>query len=319
MILKWVVAATIGVIVTTMLLIPVCNLQDDENTLDVIVIDGQSNAQYWGWTTNNICSPSQVNSSGLEAPTHNLYYYGDSTPIDYGITYPTPTYDITFESYDIHPMYQNDSWVVGGYEPVLARSISEKSGHDVLIINVGVGAAQIKWLTSTGPGGIWADKVISHALSKIPSGYHVDMLGLVWAQGESDDDTPVDTYIERFNKLYDDFSSTFGINKVYIVKTRDAVGGNSIIAQNELAADNENITIATDITDEFTTANGYLNTDNLHYTQSGRSLIAEKLGEVIEYNEHEKFQGQDLIALIPLLVIIGLIIGITGIIIMRRE
>ena len=47
----------------------------------------------------------------------------------------------------------------------------------------------------------------------------------------------------------------------------------------------------------------------------GRGIV----GEVIEYNEHEKFQGQDLIALIPLLVIIGLIIGITGIIIMRRE
>jgi len=318
MTLKSVILLTVGVILVGSLLVPFCFPQEDDNTLDVIVIDGQSNAQYWGWTANNICDPSAVNASGLGAPSHDLYYYGDATPTYYGPVYTQPTYDTTLASYDLHKMYDGD-WKIGSYGPTLAKMISERSGHDVLVIDVGVGAAPIQWLTSTGPGGIWAEKIISDALSKVPSKYHVDMLGMVWAQGESDASTAVATYVERFNTLYNSLNDKFGLEKVYIIKTRDAYGGNAILAQEQLAADNENISIATDITDTFTTENGLLNTDNLHYTQKGRTAIAEILGETIAYNEHPANESLELLKVVPVIIIAALVLAAAGIVMVRKS
>ena len=308
----------IGIVLTGAVVIPFCYTQTDEDTLDVIIVDGQSNAQYWGWATNSICSPSIVNDSDLGAPTHNLYYYGDSTPTYYGTVYTEPSYDTSLDSYDLHSMYDNGSWVIGSYGPALAKTLSERSGHDVLIIDVGVGAAPIQWLTITGPGGIWAEKIISDALSKVPSKYHVDMLGMVWAQGESDKNTAVDTYIERFNLLYNSLNVKFGLEKVYIIKTRDAVGGNSITAQEQLAAENENIIIATDITDTFTTENGYLRPDNLHYSQQGRTVIAEILGETIAYNEHPANESLELLKVVPVIIIVALVLAAADVVIVRK-
>jgi len=317
MAIKSILLVTIGVILVGSFLTPLCFPQEENNTLDVVIIDGQSNAQYWGWGANNLCSPSIVNASGLEAPTHNLYYYGDSTPTYYGPVYTNPTYDTTLTSYDLHKMYDGE-WKIGSYGPTLAKLLSERSGHDVLVIDVGVGAAPIQWLTTTGPGGMWAEKIITDALSKVPTRYHIDMLGMVWAQGESDASTAVDTYIERFNTLYNSLNDKFGLDKVYVIKTRDAVGGNSITAQEQLAAENENIVIATSITDTFTTENGLLNTDNLHYTQQGRTVIAEILGSEITFNEHPANENLELLKALPILVIVALLVAAVGAIAHRR-
>lgn len=316
---KFVVLLAVGIILIGVLVVPFSIQQTDDNTLDVIIVDGQSNAQYWGWANNWMCNPSVVNESGLEAPSHNLYYYGDSTPTYYGVTYAEATYDTTLQSYDLHPMYDNGAWVIGGYGPVLGKTLSDRSGHDVLIIDVGVGAASISWLTSTGPGGVYADRIISDALSKVPSGYRIDILGMVWAQGEADKNTSVSTYIENFNKLYADFNNRFGLEKVYIIKTRDAVGGNSIEAQNQLAEDNPNIVIATDITDTFTTDNGYLRPDELHYSQQGRSLIAGILGDQISYTEHAENEYLDLLNVLPVLLIVVLVATAAGAIFIKRD
>lgn len=318
MAIKTILILTVGIILVGSLLAPLCFPQNDENTLDVVVIDGQSNAQYWGWTSNNICSPSIVNASGLEAPEHDLYYYGDATPTYYGPVYTQPTYDTTLASYDLHKMYDGE-WKIGSYGPTLAKMLSERSGHDVLVIDVGVGAAPIQWLTTTGPGGIWAEKIISDALSKVPSKYHVDILGMIWAQGESDAGTTVDTYIERFNTLYNSLNDKFGLDKVYIIKTRDAYGGNAITAQEQLAAENDNITIATSIADTFTQENGLLNSDNLHYTQQGRTVIAEILGGAITFNEHPANENLELLKVLPILVIVALIMVAVGAIYLRRS
>lgn len=317
--IKSIVVLAIGIILIATLTVPYCFPQTNEETLDVVVVDGQSNAQYWGWNTNNICSATIVNESGLEAPEHNLYYYGDSTPTFYGPVYTQPTYDTTLASYDLHLMYENDAWTIGGYGPTMAKMISERSGHDVLVIDVGVGAAPIQWLTSTGPGGIWAVKIIQDALDKVPSGYSVDMLGMVWAQGESDSLTNVDTYIGYFDNLYEKFNTEFGLEKVYIIKTRDAYGGNSITAQEQLAEDNDNITIATSITDDFTIDNGLLVSDGLHYSQAGRTAIAEVLGEVIEYNDHSENESLELLKVIPIILVVALVVGAIGFVVVKRD
>lgn len=316
---KTIITATIAIMLTAVILVPACFPQSEDNTLDVVIIDGQSNAQYWGWYTNTICSPTIVNETGLGAPEHKLYYYGDSTPVYYGETYAAATYDTTLESYGIHEMYQDGAWVIGSYGPILAKELSERSGHDVLVIDVGVGAAPISWLSATGPGGVWADKIISDALDKLPENYHIDMLGMVWAQGESDASTAVDTYIDYFYRLYDDFNEKFGLEKVYIIKTRDAYGGNAITAQEQLAEENENIVIATSITDEFTTENGYLKADGIHYTQYGRNVIAEILGESIAFEEHLDGEYFELMKIIPPIIILGILLGVVATVIRNRE
>ena len=318
MTLKTIILITVGIILTGSMLVPICsNDLDADSMLDVVIIDGQSNAQYWGWTTNYVCNVADVNNSDLGAPRHNLYYYGDETPTYYGRVYTEPTQDGSLDNFGIHSMYEGE-WKIGSYGPALAKTLSERSGHDVLIIDVGVGAAPVQWLTSTGPGGIWAERIITDALSKVPEKYHVDMLGMVWAQGESDKNTSVDTYIGYFNTLYNSLNEKYGLEKVYIIKTRDEVGGNSITAQEQLAANNSNITIATDITDTFTTDNGYLRPDELHYSQQGRTLIGEILGEKIDLIEHPASNVESIVQLIPIFVIVAIVMCAVGLIVVRR-
>ncbi len=116
----------------------------EENALDVLVIDGQSNAAYWNSFSNVEVNEEYVSS----APQHNLYYYGSEYhPIVY-----EECYSVT--DYGLYPMYdENNKWRIGGYEPILASIISEKLNHDLLIINVAVGAKSIAWLCPTGGGG----------------------------------------------------------------------------------------------------------------------------------------------------------------------
>lgn len=303
-----VIAAAIATIVLTMVLIPI--LDDAEhpgNTLDVIVIDGQSNAAYY--TGTNRVNPNLID---LPIPHNKLMYYGtENAPNDF----------LTPEDSDgIYEMNRDGRWIIGGIEPTLAYYYSERSGNDVLTINIARGAQSITAL-SPPDGEYWilGAQAISDALSMVSGYTTVNMIGWVMLQGESDKNMAIDTYKENFLNLADYFDS-IGANQCYIVKTRDYYGGNATIAQDQLVQEYDNIHMATTITDTFTEANGDLvNGDPIHYSQRGRNIVGEAVGEYIPVYSPP---GSEIISIIPVVIVAAIllaIVGVVGSMILKRD
>lgn len=273
------------------------------DVLDVMIIDGQSNAAYG----TDIANPTVVASDFPDAPNKKLLYYGTSTkPITYGLP-GNPNYDTTFESYGIHEMY-SDGWIIGGYEPGLAYILSERSGHDVLIINIAVPGATVAELSPSGECGIYGKAVINHALDGVRDQYDtLNMLGYVWAQGEADYDTTIRQYEADFLAIKNDLAKV-GADECYIIKTR-AKWGNSVAAQTDLIHQYSDIVLGTNITDTFTVSDGTLMSDNTHYTQKGRDIIANILGDEIDLNEPKHTDVYTIAGVIVVVLIAGILLA----------
>lgn len=305
------------VLVTVAILVPVTTSLEAEDRLQVLVITGQSNSAYRGDSVD-----LNIVNDEIPQPKTNTYYYGTTNgPIYYGgmPPYGEPSYDTTFESYGIHSMTSNGSWIIGGYEPALAQSISAKTNCDVLIINAGISAASIGYLLPDQTGGEYVEQVITRALNLIKDDYKIiNKIGYCWMQGETDKNNPVSEYIEKFDTIFDWYQD-LGFDRCFMVKTRDINGGNSCEAQIELARDNPNIILASTAPDTFTVANGLMNADNLHYTQEGRIIIAEDINSKMVLKSYLTDNTlADLLGFIPLLITAGIIIIIGGSIAIRR-
>lgn len=306
------------VLVTAAILVPVTTNLEAEDRLQVLVITGQSNSAY----RSDSVDLELVNEE-IPLPQTNTYYYGTSTqPIYFGTMppYGDPSYDTTFESYGIYSMISNNHWKIGGYEPILAQSISEKTNCDVLIINAGINAASVNYLLPTEDGGEYVAEVISHALDLVKDEYDkIEKIGYCWIQGEADYTTPVAEYIADFDTILDWYEGE-GFSKCYMVKTRDINGGNSCEAQLKLAHDNPNVILASTAPDSFTTDNGLMNSDNLHYTQAGRIIVAEDINSKMFLKPYLQDDTLvQIIGLIPILIVAGIVITTVGIVISRRE
>lgn len=293
-------------------LVPIVDDSSDaDDTLEVLVIAGQSNAAYGGFV-----NPTLVNQE-IPKPSTNVYYYGtDTKPIWYG--YPNnPTYDTTFESYDIHSMINNGSWSIGGYEPGIAYAISEKSNCDVLVINVGISSATIQFLQPDDTGGTYVKNVINDALSKVNSKYKIDKVGYMWLQGESNYNTNVDTYISYFDTINDWYHSQ-GFDTCYMVQTRPYNGGNASVAQLQICKTNYSVVLASTAPDTFTVDNGMMVSDNLHYSQKGRDVICNDVASQLQVSYHFDSQGTNLLVVIPFVVIAALLVAVVRIVINRN-
>lgn len=297
---KKIVGIVVGLIVLVSLLIPMCNIKNDENTLNVVIIDGQSNGAYW-----SICDPTVVQQEYDVTPIHNLYYYGTSdTPIQYN----KGDYDKTFESYEIYSMWDN-GWKIGGYEPILANELSNRSDRDTLIINIAISGASVSKLEPTGDGGRFGFLAIDDALSKIDGYDSINMVGWIWIQGETDKNMSVLNYEYGFSNLMLKFDS-IGLKHCYVVGVRDSWGGNSQIALRDIANSNPNVTFVTDIAETFTESNGCLNPgDPIHFSQKGRNEIAKILGEEIPISKFGNTPDtvRTFVELIPIIAIVGFV------------
>lgn len=285
---------------------PIFYVYDGDETIDVFIIDGQSNAAYKN--ENGSVDLDVVNES-LGTPSYDLYYYGNST---------RPTmYSDSDTDYAIRDIYTEGSYVVGGLVAPFAYYISEAQHRDILVLDVGISAQSITNLIPGSTGGDWKIGVITAALNSI-SGYdHINMLGWAWLQGESDKTMAIDTYIQYFDDL-EDYYASIGCKNCYIVKTRYIAGGNATIAQNSLIASNPSIHMGTDITDTFTGTDYML--DGLHYSQAARIIIAEEVTKVIPVQQNIEWgSSADLLKIIPLLMVIALLIGMTVIILRSRS
>lgn len=312
--IKKILAITITIVLMACLLVPVLDSTNGEKTLEVYVLAGQSNAAYSNKTER--CDAEYVDEH-LEAPSAKLWYYGtEAMPIRNGLSSSTPSdYDTTFESYALWQMYRGGHWVIGGEEPALASTISKRTNADVLIINVGVDNQKVSELLPTATCGEYVDEVLAHALPLINRSEYpnVQYKGVVWIQGESDNvaNTSVDSYIEDFMTIKDWYASK-GFSQWYIVKIRPLSGrDNAATAQTQIAANNDDVQI-TDVARSFTIADGLMNTDGVHYTQKGRDLVGEAIGDMTPISSHFRGGLSSLLSVIPILILLSVaLIGVS--------
>ena len=284
---------------------PLYHVRSDSDTLDVFVIDGQSNAAYAN-------EPGSVDltvvNSELGAPHHKLYYYGNTQ---------RPTmYGQADTNYAIHPIYANGTYLVGGLVAPFAYYLSENQGRDILVLDVGVSGQSIANLVPGSVYGNWKMNILTAALGSISGYEHINLLGWAWLQGEADPTMAVSTYTAYFNDL-EAYYASIGCPDCYIVKTREMYGGNATIAQANLIASNSHIHLGTDITDTFT-GTAYM-LDDVHYSQAARVIIAESVAEVVPIEHYgENGAADKLLAAIPVLIICALLLSIVTIFIRSR-
>lgn len=308
---KKIIALIIPIVLFAAIVVPVSTHSGTtSNTLDVVILAGQSNAEY-GYT-NDTTDPALVNEEYQETPTHKLYYYGGDRPAN--------PWFASWGSWGVQEMY-NDAWTIGGYEPILANEISKKTNHDVIVINMGVGARTVYQLNPHNHQypGVYGKTVLDSALTEISPEYsNLSMLGWIWIQGESDKDTPIAEYIAQFREVQSFFKS-YGAEKCYIVHTRDYYGGNANLAQDQLVANDDNIMYATFASDSFTVENGTLvSWEPIHYSQKGRDIIAHDLIEAIAIPAPSENANYTMLAIIPLIILVAIVAFAAKILIVRR-
>lgn len=240
--------------------------------LDVIVLAGQSNAEY---SDEKICKVDIINNNYSETPAHKLLYYGTEEK--------PPSYWNQQNDYDLYPMWDN-GWRIGGYEPILANEISKKTGNDVLVINMAISGRKIADLMPGNDSGDYCFNVLKGALDNASKKYsHINKIGWIWIQGEADYylGTPADEYEELFVDLKNIYNG-YGLKKCYIVHTRDYYGGYINDVQEKIAALDSNVYITGYDTEDFTVINEKILSDEpIHYSQYGRITLAYELVDII--------------------------------------
>ena len=108
--------------------VPVINDLEEVKIANVLIIAGQSNAEYGDI---HVCDPAELNAEYQEVPTHNLYYYGTSTQPANQWDW-SHQYQYSWSAFHLHEMYGTDAWKIGGYEPILGNHLSNANGHDTL-------------------------------------------------------------------------------------------------------------------------------------------------------------------------------------------
>jgi len=238
--------------------------------LSVYMIAGQSNAAY----RDVGIDPTMI--TGLRPGT--AYYYGTSTEPSNSIGGANMSSDTS--SYWIWPMVSNDGTAkIGGIDAPLAADLVTDD-EKIMIVNTAVGGTLIStWV----PGERTYERakiLFNDALNKIDnSRFNVTVKSYIWVQGEQDTATPIDSYISSFLEMHDAFTtggvfSFKPLQKAFIAQTRAYNGVNSSVAQAELPTLDSTIILATTVTQTFTVANGMLTSDNIHYSQAGRIVVA---------------------------------------------
>lgn len=313
MMIKKIAAAVIGLIVIVTILFPI--VEDgkqrvhDDNELDVIILAGQSNIAY----VPEYMDLDVVNAD-VPIPSTACYFYGyDSRPV----------FDnAVLSDCDIHSMAEDGRWIIGGEEASIAYAVSSGLDNDVLVINAGVPGKAISYFEPGDVGGTHIHDVVTDALSKIPETYNVVKSGWVWCQGESNKNTPIADYVASFEAIRDSFIE-LGFNDCYLVQTKPIDGGNATMAQKMITLTIPDVIMASTAPAGFTADSGTLIVGNtLHYSQKGRDIVGADVGNAIVDNtpiEYEDSPINTLLGIIPLLVLVGFLLGIVALFVRRAE
>ena len=81
-----------------------------------------------------------------------------------------------------------------------------------------------------------------------------------------------------------------------------------LVSKEEIAAEDPNVMMATYITDTFTEENGMLDSNPIHYSQKGRTAIALAIEDKITVPTPSDNNGQNLLFIVPILLIVAILI-----------
>lgn len=307
--LKKITAIIVAIICVVCVALPILNTTtDNDKTLDVVVLAGQSQGAYMS----ACCKPSVVNQE-IPQPATNCFYFGNSTrQIDN---------TLSVDDCDIYNMCENGQWKIGGLEPSIAYEISKITNHDVIVLNTNIGGKGVEYFAPSKEGGIWIHSVITTSLSLVDPSYKINKIAWVWAQGEHDSAMTVDNYITNFTVVNNEFKG-MGFADCYIIQTRAENGGNSTIAQERIVDTFNNVRWGSVASQGFTQENGMLCIDDLHYTQSGRNVVGTETGIAIGNAQPVTAQSplvRVVLSMIPLLIVVGLVIFIAGEVLLKNK
>lgn len=290
--IKKILAVVICLIIICSCTIPII-LDTKEEQLAIVVIEGQSNAGYWGNLGLDIMNDE------IPLPENNVYYYGTKTGPMY-TDWRDIQYDPTFKSYAIHSMVSNDKWKIGLIDAYIGYSIQKEYNIDVLVINAAISGISINLLLPDNQGGKYVQDVVTHAINEASKMGTIKKVGFIWIQGEADYGTPVNTYINKFSKIAD-MNKELGLDKGYIVETRS---GNAATAQIKICDNNPNMILASTAPPSFTIENGLMLNDDVHYSGEGRLVVAKDIAEKIQLD----LNFNNLLLIIPTIMIVAIIV-----------
>ncbi len=266
-------AITITVAIILLLtLLPIVNEEGggetNENILNVFILSGQSNAQYF---QEDIAITNQLN--GL--PQNTAFYYGTaSQPAEYSDTWVSD-----YPHYSIFSMTDsNGNYTIGSLEPGFAQTFCEKTRQKVLIINVARGGASIADFMPGSYLDIYSNTIITDAMSKIPTDFTVVKCSLIWIQGEADRSMSPDEYVADLATVISKYQRD-GYKTVLLSKVRTQWSPEIATIQSEFA-DSKSFIKITSLPDTFSISAGTMASDNLHYSQLGRNQLGEELGSM---------------------------------------
>lgn len=175
----------------------------------------------------------------------------------------------------------------GNIEASLCRSLYDLTGEKTLMINAGVSGRKIEtFLPTQGESYKYISKVWQIIQRNIndetfQENYEVRLKDYIWVQGESDENTEISVYKNDFMRLHEMLTGQdYGFENCFIVKVR-SIYTNPAEAQEQLAVEYDNISIATRSSDHFSIDNGKMRFDDLHYSQIGDNLLGEETAKSI--------------------------------------
>lgn len=317
------VSMALVVILLATLLIPMVDFANEKIGEDddyyVFMITGQSNSAY------RHADLTVTNEEVKQIPYDTAFYLGTSERPPAS----NPTgWESEIDNWQLYSMNEEDgTWHIGNYEAELASVFYHATGKKCLIINAGWDSASIE---ASQPGeyqNTYFKAMFERGTSLIPSKYDVKLGCIFWSQGEADDegDMTVDEYKEKFLTMWEDYQEDMGWGSILMAQTRFDQSAITPVAQTQLNGI-DHIYLATTITQTFSVDNGLLKSDNQHYSQKGRILVADDWMDF--YLEHE-YTGTSqpeygssvtpLLYAAPVLVIVGLIITAIRLMGFRKE
>lgn len=279
--------------------------------LDVFLMTGQSNAAYF--------SADPATASPVPLPG-TAYYYGTSA------TFRPSTPD---GGEFLSMTTATGTAAIGDKAPSFASKYYELTGHKVYWICGATGGRTIAtFQPPDGTSWIYMDGVVDYAMNAIERDLFIPIVkSYMWIQGESDRNNSIDYYEDQFLKLNSSImygKLGYSFDHCFISKIAAKDGGNAALAQIALADNHPGIiTLSSTTADTFTVENGLMASDNIHYSQAGDNIIGVELAESIanwyENNDKRTFAEDLIYDVIPILLVIGSMIGIITYTILKRD
>lgn len=279
--------------------------------LDVIYMTGQSNGAY------RYADPSGAPNVGLGV----AYYFGLEDR--YAGYNPNPMMDI--DSCQFWSMVdENGQNRVGNKAPALCKEYYGLTGHKVYFVDGAIDSQSISNILPNNPGWDYGKELFSKAMDSIDTSlFDPTVKFYAWIQGESDSNVSQSYYVSAFltiNKaMMDGEFGGYSFKHCFVSQVNF---GNSIQALNYISGEYGSVTIATDSAIDFTTSNGLMGPDGLHYSQEGNNVIGTELGQSMGYYENPR--GADIIgvgsllSIVPIILVISVIVAVIGYMVTRR-